>query len=36
VVEGQDIANKISRVAKNAQDKPHKPVVIESVVIERA
>jgi peptidyl-prolyl cis-trans isomerase A (cyclophilin A) len=36
VVEGQDVANKISRVAKNAQDKPHKPVVIESLVIERA
>lgn len=35
VVEGQDVANKISRVARNAQDKPHKPVVVESVVIER-
>lgn len=36
VVEGQDVANKISRVARNAQDKPQKPVVIESLVIERA
>jgi peptidyl-prolyl cis-trans isomerase A (cyclophilin A) len=35
VVEGQDVANKISRLARNAQDKPHKPVVIESLVIER-
>ena len=35
VVEGQDIADKISRVARNAQDKPHKPVVLESVTIER-
>jgi peptidyl-prolyl cis-trans isomerase A (cyclophilin A) len=35
VVEGQDIANKISSVPRNAQDKPHKPVVVESVVIER-
>ena len=35
VVEGQNIANKISLVARNGQDKPHKPVVLESVVIER-
>ena len=35
VVEGQDVANKISAVPRNAQDKPHKPVVLESVVIER-
>lgn len=35
VVEGQDVATKISRVARNAQDKPHKPVVIESLLIER-
>ncbi len=35
VVEGQEIAVKISTVARNAQDKPHKPVVLESVVIER-
>jgi peptidyl-prolyl cis-trans isomerase A (cyclophilin A) len=35
VVEGQNIADKISKVARNAQDKPHKPVVLESVAIER-
>jgi len=35
VVEGQDIVEKISKVARNGQDKPHKPVVIESLVIER-
>jgi peptidyl-prolyl cis-trans isomerase A (cyclophilin A) len=35
VVEGQDIVVKISKVARGAQDKPHKPVVLESVVIER-
>lgn len=35
VVEGQNIVEKISRVSRNAQDKPHKPVVIESLVIER-
>ena len=35
VVEGQDIADKISKVPRGAQDKPHKPVVLESVTIER-
>lgn len=35
VVEGQDVVEKISKVARNGQDKPHKPVVIESLVIER-
>jgi peptidyl-prolyl cis-trans isomerase A (cyclophilin A) len=35
VVEGQDIAEKISRVPRGGQDKPHKPVVLESVTIER-
>lgn len=35
VVEGQDIVNKISLVPRNGQDKPHKPVVLESLVIER-
>ena len=35
VVEGQDVADKISKVARNGQDQPHKPVVIESLVIER-
>jgi peptidyl-prolyl cis-trans isomerase A (cyclophilin A) len=36
VIEGQNIVEKISRVARNGQDKPHKPVVIESLAIERA
>ena len=36
VAEGQDVVEKISRVARNTQDKPHKPVVIESLVIERS
>jgi peptidyl-prolyl cis-trans isomerase A (cyclophilin A) len=35
VVEGQDIANKISKVPRGSQDKPNKPVVLESVTIER-
>ena len=35
VVEGQNIVTKISLVPKGAQDKPHKPVILESVVIER-
>jgi peptidyl-prolyl cis-trans isomerase A (cyclophilin A) len=35
VVEGQDIVVKISKVARNGQDKPHKPVVLESVTINR-
>jgi peptidyl-prolyl cis-trans isomerase A (cyclophilin A) len=35
VVEGQDVVNKISLVSRNSQDKPNKPVVLESVVIER-
>jgi len=26
---------KISKVARNSMDKPHKPVVIESLLIER-
>ena len=34
-VEGQNIVTKISLVPKGGQDKPHKPVVLESVVIER-
>jgi len=34
-VEGQDVVTGISKVARNAQDKPHKPVVLESVTIER-
>jgi len=35
VVDGQDIATKITAVPRNGHDKPHKPVVLESVVIER-
>jgi peptidyl-prolyl cis-trans isomerase A (cyclophilin A) len=35
VVEGQDIVTKISLNPRGAQDKPHKPVVLESVTIER-
>ena len=35
VAEGQDVAVKISLAPRNAQDKPHKPVVLESVTIER-
>jgi peptidyl-prolyl cis-trans isomerase A (cyclophilin A) len=35
VVEGQEIVDKISLVPSGGQDKPKKPVVLESVVIER-
>ena len=35
VVEGYEIAEKISKVKKGAQDKPVTPVVLQSVVIER-
>jgi peptidyl-prolyl cis-trans isomerase A (cyclophilin A) len=35
VVEGQDIANKISKVPTASQDKPRTPVVLESLTIER-
>jgi peptidyl-prolyl cis-trans isomerase A (cyclophilin A) len=35
VVEGQEIATKISLVPRGGQDKPKTPVVVESVVIER-
>ena len=35
VVEGQEIADKISKVARGPQDKPKTPVVLESVTIER-
>ncbi len=35
VIEGQEIADKISKVDRNAQDKPHKTVVLESVTIDR-
>ncbi len=36
VMEGQDVVEKISRVPRDRQDKPNKPVVLESVTIERA
>src|SRR5277367_877282 len=35
VVEGQEIVEKIAKVPRNGQDKPTKPVVLESLVIER-
>ncbi len=35
VVEGQEIVEKIAKVPRNSQDKPNKPVVLESVLIER-
>ncbi len=35
VVEGYDVVEKITKVPRNGQDKPHKPVTIESVTIER-
>jgi peptidyl-prolyl cis-trans isomerase A (cyclophilin A) len=35
VIEGQEIADKISKLKTGAQDKPATPVVLESVVIER-
>ena len=35
VVEGQDIADKISKVPRGGQDKPNKDVVLNSVTIER-
>ena len=35
VVEGQEIVTKISLVSRGSQDKPNKPVVLESVLIER-
>jgi len=36
VVEGQDVANQISKVARDRQDRPVKPVAIQKVTIERA
>jgi len=35
VVEGANVVDKISNVARNGQDKPHKPVTIEKLEIER-
>jgi peptidyl-prolyl cis-trans isomerase A (cyclophilin A) len=36
VVEGQDVADKISNVARNKQDRPNSDVVVKSVKIERS
>lgn len=36
VVEGQDVVEKISKVAKNRQDRPNKDVVVTSLTIERS
>jgi peptidyl-prolyl cis-trans isomerase A (cyclophilin A) len=35
VVEGQEVVDKISKVSRDRGDKPVKPVVLESVIIER-
>ena len=35
VVEGYEVVGKIEAVTRNAQDRPHKNVVLESVMIER-
>jgi peptidyl-prolyl cis-trans isomerase A (cyclophilin A) len=35
VVEGQDVVDKISKVARNRQDRPNKDVAITSLTIER-
>jgi peptidyl-prolyl cis-trans isomerase A (cyclophilin A) len=35
VVEGQDVANKISKVARDSNDRPKTPVVLQKVRIER-
>ncbi len=36
VVEGYEVAERISKVAKNRQDRPNKDVIVKSVKIERA
>jgi len=36
VVEGQNVVEKISKVARNRQDRPNKDVVVTSLAIERA
>lgn len=36
VVEGQDVVEKISKVARGRQDRPNKDVVVQSLTIERA
>ena len=35
VVEGYEVAEKISKLPRNSQDKPNKPVTLDTVVIER-
>jgi peptidyl-prolyl cis-trans isomerase A (cyclophilin A) len=35
VVEGQDVAEKITRVPQNRQNKPNKDVVLNKVTIEK-
>lgn len=35
VIEGQDVADKISNLPRGAQDKPKKDVVLESVTVEK-
>jgi peptidyl-prolyl cis-trans isomerase A (cyclophilin A) len=35
VVEGQEVADKISKVKRGPQDKPATPVVLQSIIIER-
>lgn len=35
VIEGQDVADQISNLPRNRQDRPNKDVVLEQVVIER-
>jgi len=34
IIKGQDVVDKISKVARNSQDKPLTPVIIEKIVIE--
>jgi peptidyl-prolyl cis-trans isomerase A (cyclophilin A) len=36
VVEGYDIVEKISKVARNRQDRPNKDVIVQSLTIERS
>ncbi len=35
VVEGYEVVEKISKAPRNSQDKPNKPITLETVVIER-
>jgi peptidyl-prolyl cis-trans isomerase A (cyclophilin A) len=35
VVEGYDVVQKIANAPRNGQDKPHKPITIDTLVIER-